>query len=225
MHSKTRALIVFLGLIATSPVVLAGSRTICVEGPSAPVDPHFANQLRPDRTAVCPYDFDEVVTRITQISTDKRALDTVETAEKKFGIPEMTTSYDDPHTSDYTTILKGPDGWRMLVWVREWNREPERFLPGLHPKRLYTAEDVWLRIDLTVTGPSPTLGSVQCVPVNPLLDAFVKEGWKDITYQVSRPTDGARWTPLFEHGNKRVSILGERGGCAQYIALMQSPAK
>jgi hypothetical protein len=194
----------------------------CSEGPSQPAA--FAT-LRPNRTAACPYGFDELVTRITRLSIDTSVPDSLETVERAFDIPEMTTSYDDTRIASYMMILSGKDGWKLLLWVREAfypaDKGPPRFKPGLRPKRLYNVENAELRVDMTMLGSSPGLGTTQCLPVSPFLEAILAAGWQDIGMQYLPPTDGGQSTPIFGHGSKRVNILGNRGSCAQGIVLMQ----
>ena len=82
----------------------------CTEGPPQPAD--FG--LRPTRTVECPYGFDELVGRITRLSINASLPDSVETVERAFGLPEMTTSNDDPQSASYMMILSGNGGWRFL---------------------------------------------------------------------------------------------------------------
>lgn len=194
----------------------------CREGPSQPAA--FAT-LRPNRTAECPYSFDELVARITRLSINTSLPDSVETVERVFGLPEMTTSDDDPRMASYMMNLSGRDGWKLLLWVREafypLDKGPAAFAPGLRPKRLHNVEDADLRVDMDVLGSSPGVGTGQCVSVSRFLDAMLAAGWQDIEMQYPPPTDGGVTTPILGHGSKRVSILGNRGSCAQNIILMQ----
>lgn len=203
---------------------------VCVEGPSHPVNTGLRNAapLRPQRTAVCPYDFDEMVDRLTKLSIDKHSPDTVENVEEAFGMPQMTTSYDDPRIADYTTILSGQGGWKLLVWVREaffpLNKGPDEFVPGLRPKRLSSVDNAKLIVNLNVLGPNGA-DSANCVQVSLLFDALVKAGWKDIEMEGPGPTDGGRRTPYFQHGRKTVGLGAVRGQCAANIYLGQAPRK
>jgi hypothetical protein len=198
----------------------------CTEGPSQPAA--FAT-LRPNRTVECPYGFDEIVGRITRLSINTSLLDSVETVERAFGLPEMTTSADDPRIASYMMVLSGKGEWRLLVWVREsfypLDKGPPGFVPGLRPKRLHNVEDADLRVDMDFLESSPGSGNRKCMPVSPFLDAILAAGWKDIESQYGPPTDGAPSTAIFGDGSKRVSILGNRGDCAQNITLMQGPAR
>jgi hypothetical protein len=123
----------------------------CREGPSQPAA--FAT-LRPNRTAECPYSFNELVARITRLSVNTSLPDTVETVERVFGLPEMTTSFDDPRMASYMMNLSGRDGWKLVLWVREafypLDKGPAAFAPGLRPKRLGQ--------ELTLTGAGPLAG-------------------------------------------------------------------
>jgi len=224
MHAFFRWLMGVLLFVAACPAIAAGSHALCVEGAPEPVDPHYANEIRPTRTAICAYDFNELVARITKLSFDKHDPDSVETAEKAFAMPPMTTSYDDPHRANYSMLLSGKGGWKLSVWVRESFYPPGKgrpgFVTGLRPKRLFKMKDADLRIDLAVVG-SHSAPFVPCIPVSPFFDASVKAGWQDIETKVPPPTDGGVRTPVFQQGSKRVSIDGRREQCAQHIALMQ----
>ena len=199
-----------------------GSR--CTEGPPEPQSPDTPN-IRPFRKVECPYGFDELVARVTRLSINKSLPDSVETVEATFGLPKMTTAYDDPRIADYTTILSGKGGWRLLLGVTEafypLHKGPPGFEPGLHPKRLHKVEDADLRVSIEFLGSVPKLGTIQCVPVSPIVDALLAAGWQDIGIGYQPPTDGGPRTPIFGHGSKRVSIGENRGSCAQYITLMQ----
>jgi hypothetical protein len=197
----------------------------CTEGPAQPAA--FAT-MRPNRTAECPYGFDELVQRITRLSLTSLP-DSVETVERAFGLPEMTTSDDDPRGASYMMILSGKGGWKLLVWVREsfypLDKGPPAFVPGLRPKRLHNVEDADLRVDLDVLGSSPGSAPGQCVPVSPFLDAIVASGWQDIEMQYAPTTDGGPSFPIFGHESKRVTITGTWGYCAQNITLMQGTTR
>jgi hypothetical protein len=205
----------------------------CVEGTPNLVDPQLERlsegKLRPIRTAQCPYGFGELSHRIAALSTDGDAADSIETVEKAFGVPAMTTSYDDPRIADYSMVLSGKDGWRFLVSVREGfyplNTGPDHFVPGLRPKRLGKVEDADLSIDLDVTGRSPTVGSVQCVPTSMLLSALTRAGWVNNSLSFPPAPDGGGRSPHFQYGNKSVSWSAAEAECVQHIFLSQKPLK
>nr|WP_199039986.1 hypothetical protein [Dyella sp. ASV24] len=163
------------------------------------------------------------------MSSDRDAPDSVETVEKAFGIPAMTTSYDDPRIANYSMILSGKDGWRLMVSVREafypLDAGPDHFVPGLHPKRLGKVQDADLDINLDVTGISPTIGSVQCVPTSILSNALTKAGWVNNSLSFPPLTDGGGRSTHFQHGNKAVGWLAAEAYCVQHIFLSQKPQK
>jgi hypothetical protein len=207
--------------------------SLCVEGAPNPVDPQLARlsnvELRPTRTAQCPYGFDELLHRITALIADKNAIDSVETIEKVFSIPAMTTSVDDPRMASYMMVLSGKGGWRLLVWVREGfyplNAGPARFVPGLRPKRLGKVEDAQLSVNLSVLGNSPTPGSVQCVPTPMLYGALTGAGWVNNSWRLPPGPDGSGQSPYFQYGDKVVSWLALERDCLQHIFLSQGPKK
>jgi len=194
----------------------------CIEGPSQPAA--FAT-LRPNRTAMCSYGFEQLVTRILRLSINTSLPDSVENVERAFDIPEMTTSYDSPRIASYSMILSGEDGWRLLLDVREGfyptNKGPPAFEPGLRPKRLYSVEKAELWVEMTQLGPSPGSAPVQCMAVTPFITSIQSAGWKEADKQSLLPTDGGPISPAFDYGNKRVVINGSEGSCAQAIFLMQ----
>jgi hypothetical protein len=222
-----RHLLAALTLFVALPTVALGADSVCLKGPPKPVDPRFANELRPNQTAQCPYGFDELIERLTKLAVNKHSPDSVESVEKALGLPEMTTSYDDPRIASYMMSLSGKDGWKLLVWVREafypLNKGPDRFVPGLRPKRLHKVSDARLIVNLDM-GPSPAWGSALCMPAPALFDALTKAGWKDIEFQTPPPSDGARQTPFFKYGNKTVGGADKQPVCVEHLYLGQAPA-
>lgn len=207
-----------------SELMTADQSPQCSEGPSHPQPPEFSS-LRPDRTAECPYSFDELVARITRLSINTALPYSVETVEKAFSIPPMTTSNDSARQSSYMMTLSGKGGWRLALWVREsffpLDKGPAAFEPGLRPKRLRKLEEADLRVDLDLLSPVGS-DAGPCVPVSAFLHAILAAGWQDIQGQYLPPTDGGTPTPIFGQGAKRVSILGNRGSCANNVTLMES---
>jgi hypothetical protein len=219
-------LFVMATLLALPSAPSRAAKPLCMEGPSQAMDPRLG--VRPTRSAQCPYDFDALVQRITKLSIDKHAVDSVETVEKAFSIPAMTTTSDDTRISNYMMSLSGPDGWKLLVWVREafypTNEGADRFVPGLRPKRLFSVRDANLIVSLYLTGRPLTSGSPQCMAATDFINSLKSEGWKDVT-SFGHATDGARLTPTFEFGDKSVNLFQQPGECAENITLGQGPLK
>ncbi|GLQ49342.1 hypothetical protein ACFFJT_20490 [Dyella flava] len=223
---SARLLFASMMLLALFSASAHAAKPVCVEGSSLPSDPRLG--VRPTRSALCPYDFDELVERITELSTDKRAIDSVETVQRAFGIPEMTTTSDDTRISNYLMSLSGTDGWKLLVWVREafypTNKGPDRFVPGLRPKRLFSVRKATLTIDLDFTGRLQAQVSPQCMAVTDLIKSLKGKGWKDVTL-LGYATDGALLTPAFEFGDKSVDLSQQPGECAENITLRETPSR
>jgi hypothetical protein len=183
--------------------------------------------VRPMPAVLCPYGLDEFIARVTNLSIDKDIVDSVETAEKVFGVPAMTTDQDNPRVSNYRMMLTGKDGWMTTLWVSEGfypsNTGPARFVPGPHPKRLYDVRDAKLRISLFMGG--PTLNHQTCVPVSPLFDALTKAGWTEIPHSGPYSPGDAERHPQFQYGDKTVGVDGARGSCTQDIEIVQNPKK
>jgi hypothetical protein len=211
--------------VTAAPAVSFAAKPVCLEGTPRPVDPHFANELRPTRTAQCPYDFDELAARITKLSIDRHALDSVETVEKALSIPQMTTSADDTRFSSYSMSLSGQDGWKLLVWVREafypTNKGPARFVPGLRPKRLFSVRDAKLIVSLHLTAKVPGDDSLQCLPMIDMIKLIKSSGWEDVT-RLGYATDGAQPSPAFKYADKSVILTG--GKCVENIDLVEIPS-
>lgn len=214
-------------LLMFGSVAQASAHSLCTEGSPIAPDPRL-DALRPTRTAQCPYDFPEVVRRITRLSSDRHANDTVENIERAFGIPKMTTSYDDARIADYSTILSGKDGWRLIVWVREafypLNKGPARFRPGLRPTRLYGPTEATLIVDLNVVTPNAPQDGSTCLPVATIKSAMLNSGWRDATFEGPGPTDGGTRSTVLAFKNKHVVIGIGQETCTRYISLTQSPS-
>jgi hypothetical protein len=153
----------------------------------------------------------------------------VENVEKAFGIPQMTTTHDSERIADYGMKVSGNGGWKAVIWVRESDYlgdiGPARFKPGLRPQRLYRLDDpdskVNLLVDIRVFGLNPVLGSYECVPVEPLVDAFSNAEWPKLDRPISSPTDGGTPGYFFESGDKRVAFDDRGQKCAQSVTIMQ----
>lgn len=222
-----------IGAKRPAQVRQAGVHVLCVEGAPNPVDPQLTRmsegKLRPVRTAQCAYGLAELSHRLAALSTDRDAVDSVETVEKAFGIPAMTTSFDDPRIAYYLMVLSGKDGWRLVVSVREafypLDAGPDHFVPGLRPQRLGKVEDADLDISLDVTGGSRNVGSVQCVHTSMLSGALTKAGWVNNSLSFPPATDGGGRSPHFQYRNKEVSGFSAEAACVQHIFLAQTPLK
>jgi len=199
----------------------------CAEGTPWRSETSVGHPARPLRTANCPYGLDEFIERVTNLSIDKNAVDSVETAEKVFGVPTMTTFQDDPRVSNYRTMMIGQNGWMSMLSVSEGfypsNKGPVRFVPGMHPKRLYDVRDAKLRISLQMSGPS--LYHQTCIPVTPFFDALTKAGWKEMPQSPKASVSDMLMHPKFQYGDKGISVQGVRGSCTQDIELTQEPKK
>jgi len=149
-----------MGVLALTAFCHAVAGAKCIEGPSHPAA--FAT-LRPNRTAICTYSFDELVGRILRFSSNTSLVDNVENVEKALEIPQMTTSYDSPRIASYSMTLSGPDGWRLLLDISEGfypsNQGPPAFEPGVRAKRLFSAEKAKLWVAMTMLGSPPGSGA------------------------------------------------------------------
>lgn len=72
--------------------------------------PSVVCQHRPQRTADCPYRFDEFLRRFTALTLATDRLCTVEALERAIGVPRMTTITNHPRQSHYTVIVRGSGG-------------------------------------------------------------------------------------------------------------------
>jgi hypothetical protein len=187
----------------------------------------MAPGLRPIQTAQCPYGFDEFVSRLTALTTDKQSTDSVETVRVAFGLPDMTTAFDDPRIAAYTLDVSGKNGWKVRIGVDEGfyplNKGPVRFVPGIHPQRLYKATDAILMISLRISPfqREPWL-AIECPSVNDLESALERAGWEKI-----RPLpalDGYDTSINFQYKNKAVSINTECSRLVpEAVQLSQKP--
>ncbi len=184
-------------------------------------------ELRPTPTAICNYDIGEVQARMMRLFGGGASTLSVESVERLFGIPPMTTSYDDPRTSDYTTIISGAGGWTLMVSVRESfvpiNNGPAKFIPGLRPRRLDLFENSLALVDLALKTPP---AESRCPP-EPFVSGAAAAGWADVTWRVV-VTDGGRANPTFiaPDGARSVMILpsGFVQPCLTQLMFSKSPA-
>jgi hypothetical protein len=220
--------IIFLVLGVAFPAIARSAGAVCVKGLPEQVDP-MAPSLRPVQTAQCAYGFDEFVARLTALITDKQSMDSVETVKMVFGLPDMTTAYDDPRIAAYSLDISGKDGWKVRVGVYEGfyplNKGPARFVPGIHPKRLYKVTDATLRIGLSISAfQEASWIGVQCPSVNDMESALEKAGWKKM--KLVQPLDGDIMSTDFQYGNKAVWLNAECSKLVpEAILLSQKPAK
>jgi hypothetical protein len=237
MHCRTYALtsksaysawrfIIFLVVCIAFPAVAYSAGAVCAKGPPEHVDA-MARSLRPIQTAQCPYGFDDFVTRLMALITDKQSTDSVETTKAAFGLPDMTTAYDDPRIAAYTLDVSGKDGWKVRIGVDEGfyplNKGPARFVPGIHPRCLYKVTDATLRIDLRIFAfqREPWISN-ECPSVNDLESALEKAGWEMV-----RPlpaSDAYDTSVYFQYKNKAVSLSTECSKLVpEAIQLSQKP--
>ena len=238
MSELTKSLRLFICLLA---MILAGQgiataqahdaqshveSSLCTDLPTQPAAPA---KSQPDRTVECPYDFDELLVRITRLSINTSLPDSVETIERAFGLPQMTTAFDDPSSASYRMTVTGKavpgkDGWRLILEAQESYKGPDgatkAFVPGPRPKRLQNITDALFEVRLDIRG-AATWGADECVPVAPLSDALLAGGWG--TELQPPPMDGALDTLLFGYDHKHVSIQGRRESCTHSITLTQDP--
>ena len=229
LWSTTFAL--FISACASPPVApltsVAPTLEMCIAGPTIP---SRLREIRPSQTAVCPYDFQEVIAKIRQLGTDKSASYTVETAEQTFGLPEMTDLYSTPRLVGYSMKLSGRGGWRLNVYVSEsgsrTDKGPDRFVPGLHPKRLFKPDDDFLNINLRVEGATPGLPPHpnQCIRNVDVSDILIQAGWKERdARQYPPPTDGGRSNLSLAYENKSADFIGWQRDCFINLTLSQKP--
>jgi hypothetical protein len=237
MRLAGRLRILLLVLLLVAPAAFA--KNTCTKGSPEPVS-RYAPTLRPTQTAQCSYGYDELFARITKLLVDRSKVQSVEAVEKAFGMPSMTTAFDDPHDAMYSMLLYGKDGWSLSVYVRESARRnprtgkyapgPDAFGPGARPERIESIENMNVFISLEPTNYLQLKGTEnECIqppsltnqlqPPSPIFDALVKDGWKDISAK-QMPTDGGSAGYLFEAGNKTLSINTPQ--CGWPITLRQS---
>ena len=226
-NSLDRAsLLLALGvLLALLPTLSLATEPVCLEGSSLPPPPRLANQLRPTTTARCPYRFDELVERIETFSAQKHSVDSVENVEKALGIPEMTAAEDESRSADYTMLVSGNGGWKLLLHVDEsfypTNSGSDRFVPGPRPRRLYNVRDADLSVNFQFLTQSSKAHDHACISTSVFRDALVKKGWKWVsTYAV----DGAKPDEKLQFGDKSV-VTASRQECSYFIYLEQTPPR
>lgn len=199
------------------------SGEICREGPPQVLTPEL-DKLRPNRTAICDYDVDEVRSRIETIFHGKNSSLSVEHIEKLFAIPRMTTSYDDAHTANYLMIVSGASGWKLNISVAEGfpDQGPAKFVPGLRPKRLDRFENSRAIVHLVLT---TVAGTGRACPSEPFVADVRAAGWEDVTWRVTA-TDFGQAPPTFSAPDGRsVQIMptGFTGPCQTQLWFVKPP--
>jgi hypothetical protein len=212
-----------IGLACSGMALAAGATGTCTELTPLRTVSCDHRPIRPGQAVHCPYSAQEFVDRIIQLSADKDAVDSVETAQKMFGLPRMSTEQDDPRVASYQMQVTGNGGWMAFLWVMEGsypsNKGPARFLPGAYPKRLGDVRAAKLSISFNM----PALPHNACVPVSTLFDALTKAGWQEVPWNGPHTPADPQTHPQFQYQDKRVGVWGQRGDCTQEIHLIEVP--
>jgi hypothetical protein len=176
-----------------APFVHSSSSDGCAPGPPIAVP---GGRLRPTPTATCSYTLKDLRSRIMQLMDGDASSLSAESLEKLFSIPPLTTEYDDPRDASYAVQISGADGWSLSLWITEsffpTNKGPDKFVPGLRPKRLDSFQNSTARVELFLK--VPRNGS-PC-PNEPFLSAANRAGWKNVTTR-AYVTDGGHAFPTF----------------------------
>lgn len=185
--------------------------TLCQPGPD---EPRNSELLRPGRTATCPYNANELEQKIIHLI--EHAATTREQAASlalQFGLPALTTSYDATRIADYSMGIRGANGLKARLWIKEAafpldDALPPAFEPGLFPERLLPIEKLDVSIWLTLF---PDAGDGQpgtCITAAPLAEAAKAAGWEDET-SISQMyvTDGGAGYPLFHGADGRILTM------------------
>jgi hypothetical protein len=223
MRHRIHGLLGLIALLVGGTAAAATPTGACVE--LAPLRTVSADHrpIRPELDVRCPYSAHEFVDRIIQLSADKDAVDSVETAQKAFGLPRMSTSQNDPRVASYQMRVSGEGGWMAFLWVMEGfypsNQGPARFVPGAHPKRLADVRAAKLSISFDM----PALPNNVCIPVSTLFDALTKAGWQEVPRSGPQMPGDPQMHPQFQYQDKRVGVYGRRGDCTQEIHLIEVP--
>jgi hypothetical protein len=234
-------LVAAFGAVAASSAKAAPApaSTECRAGRPEPQDPISRGQLRPTPTALCPYDLRHLYGRIARLIASKRGSLRVEYIESLFGIPPMTTSYDDARMADYTTHLMGAGGWTLSLWVREGfyplDRRRAMFRPGLRPRRLAPINRATVLVDLSLLQPNhPTPAATRCMTAANALARAGIAGWHEERLIVP-PTDGGPQMPVRARGDNEILSITMpvkdgyateaelEGSCLTDLLLSQDP--
>jgi hypothetical protein len=195
----------------------------CSERASESSDPRLT-AVRPIRAVDCKYQKDELLNRLRRLITEKELPDSVEAVESTLGIPEMTTGYDDPRRADYSMVLYGMNGWKILVSVSEVYSAQDKdpgFVPGLRPTRLNSIKNADLRIAFHFFTVFPE--SNLCVTLADLIGTIKSAGWERLSMPPA--TDGAGSSTAFKYGSKAVIFEPQDGSCIENMELEQGRAK
>ena len=158
--------------------------TLCRPGPSVPSQ--FPD-LRPGRTAQCPYAANDLAQRIANLL--QRGLGegfNVVSVYSAFGLPAMTTSYDSPRIAAYAMTATGGDGWKIHLTVNEAaypldDALPAAFVPGENPTRLAPLEAFDVDASIAIFPKEGAAGPDGCITAAWLGAFATAAGWKDQT--------------------------------------------
>lgn len=176
----------------------------CVSTEPEPVDPIFEG-LRPQPTAKCDYDLNELYRRIEQLFTVKNRALRVELVERLFSLPQMTTLFDAARSANYSITLIGSDGWKAQISFDESfvpmdrQRQP-KFIGELRPKLINPRERGDMDFDIRIL--SQVVGKSNCLKISSALDRAKRTGWKDQTSWTT-VTDGGPHMPTFGRNDGR----------------------
>lgn len=198
-----RLWLVFALLFAGSADAAASSRTGSPGGPqdcvAGPAEPSISEQLRPTPTLSCRYDAAELHRRILRLLRLRRGQLSIETVERLFGLPQLTTAYDDPRSASFHAIVRAAPGsgdWLVVLSFSETfgpdiDSRPLRFRGTLRPVRINRRERGDMRLDLEALAPRPLdPASPRCLPPDRLRREARLAGWDEPPILPSIPSHG-----------------------------------
>jgi hypothetical protein len=183
--------IIVLAILAAPALALTAPA--CAPGPPDPREPFYAS-LRPASTARCVYALADFQRRIDRMATVRSGTLSVETVEALFGLPPMTTSYDDPTRAAYEIRLEGAGGWEAYIWVTEffYGRAPQ-FAGTIRPRRLHPERRGVIEVTVLLSRPNPRLpeNAASCRSAGDFVRVLRRAGWTDPPF-VGMATDGVQ---------------------------------
>lgn len=231
-----------LAMMATGIAAPAQAITPAEPCQPGPPEPSSSSNLRPHSTAICDYDLQEMYGRLESVISAPNAQLSAESVTSVFGLPPMTTGYDDARQASYTTVITGKDGWKMRLWVRESayplvDTLPPAFVPGVRPTRLVDIDKLDVRYDITITLPDGANEPGRCMTAADAAVLALASGRKDDTVRSSvEVTDFGPATPTFVGANgQRFSVSLSRqastmpteaemkADCVTRVLFMQPP--